>query len=79
MVDSIIGKYSKIDVRRVVAISRSGFTKNALKQAKDASIDTLSLDEALEADWETAVKNVVAALVRSHLVTNSHGGMYCCM
>jgi predicted Mrr-cat superfamily restriction endonuclease len=66
-IDAIIGKYSKIGVRRVVAISRSGFTKNAIKKAKDANIDTLSLGQALEADWETAVKNVIAAMLRSHL------------
>jgi hypothetical protein len=70
-IDAIIGKYSKIGVRRVVAISRSGFTKNAIKKAKDANIDTLSLGQALEADWETAVKNVIAAMLRSHLPTIS--------
>jgi hypothetical protein len=68
-IDAIIGKYSKIRVRRVVAISRSEFTKNAVKKARDANIDTLSLDQALEADWETAVNNVIAAMLRSHLVT----------
>src|SRR3712207_2141412 len=47
-IDAIIGKYSQIGVRRVVAISRSGFTKNAIKKAKDANIDTLSLGQALE-------------------------------
>jgi hypothetical protein len=70
-IDAIIGKCSKIGVRRVVAISRSGFTKNAIKKAKDANIDTLSLGQALEADWETAVKNVIAAMLRSHLPTIS--------
>ncbi len=47
-IDEIIGKYFKIPVRRVVAISRSGFTQNALKKAKDAGIDTLTLGEALD-------------------------------
>jgi hypothetical protein len=68
-IDEIIDKYSKIRVRRVVAISRSGFTKNAFKKAEDAGIDTLLLGEALAADWGTAVKNVTAALLRSRLVT----------
>src|SRR5918994_790893 len=75
-IDAIIGKYSKIRVRRVVAISRSGFTKNAIKKAKDANIDALSLDQALEADWETAVNNVVAAMLRSHLVTRMRSELH---
>ena len=68
-IDEIIDKYSKIRVRRVVAISRSGLTKNAFKKAEDAGIDTLLLGEALAADWATAVENVTAALLRSRLVT----------
>ncbi|CAA9310595.1 MAG: hypothetical protein AVDCRST_MAG93-5198 [uncultured Chloroflexia bacterium] len=68
-IDEIIDKYSKIRVRRVVAVSRSGFTENAFKKAEDAGIDSLLLGEALAADWGTAVKNVTAALLRSRLVT----------
>lgn len=50
-IEELIGKYQHLNVSNVVAVSRSGFTKTALKKAKVFGIQTLTFKEALETDW----------------------------
>ncbi len=51
-IDALIGKAKSIDVDKVVAVSRQGFTKTAAHKAKAHGIDVLSIEEALETDWQ---------------------------
>lgn len=50
-IDQLIGKYRDLPVDRVVAVSRSGFTKAAAEKACANRIDLRSLENALESDW----------------------------
>jgi hypothetical protein len=51
-IDGLIGKSKSLDVNKVVAVSKKGFTNSAIKKANNHGIDTLSTDEAVETDWE---------------------------
>lgn len=50
-IDNLIGKNKSLSVNKVVAVSKSGFTKNAKNKAKANDIDTLTLEEAIDTDW----------------------------
>lgn len=53
-IDQLVGKYS-LTGYRVVAVSRAGFSKNALCQAKAHRIETMTLDEAETVAWPSVV------------------------
>lgn len=50
-IDNLIGKYKNLPVSSVIAVSRSGFTKNAQKKAEMNSIKTLTLELAHVTRW----------------------------
>lgn len=50
-VDSLIGKYKNLDVDKVVAVSNSGFSKNAYLKAKAENIILKTLQEAMQIDF----------------------------
>jgi hypothetical protein len=50
-IDSLIGKYRDLDIHKVVAVSRLGFTPAAKEKAAVNRIDTLTLEQALETNW----------------------------
>lgn len=50
-IDCLIGKYVDLPVDKVIAVSKSGFSKAAHQKAQKNRIDTLTLEEALETDW----------------------------
>jgi hypothetical protein len=50
-IDGLIGKYCNLPIDRVIAVSRCGFTKEALQKAASNQIQTRSLREALETEW----------------------------
>jgi hypothetical protein len=51
-IDGLIGKSKSLLVNKVVAVSKEGFTKTAKKKAQANDIDTLTLEEAIDTDWE---------------------------
>jgi len=54
-IDDLVGKYRHLPIDKVVAVSRLGFTSNALSGAAASTaprIETLTLEEALETDWK---------------------------
>ncbi|HZS62231.1 MAG TPA: hypothetical protein VFA43_23380 [Gemmatimonadaceae bacterium] len=55
-IDELFGKYYMFRadgiVQKVVAVSSSGFTKDAIKRAADYGITALTVKEALDQDWE---------------------------
>lgn len=48
-IDGLIGKYRDLPVEKVVAVSRSGFTRTATKKAKEVNISTVTLEAAIDA------------------------------
>lgn len=52
-IDGLVGKTSSLDVNKVVAVSKKGFAQAAIDKAKSYGIDTLSIEEATEKDWES--------------------------
>lgn len=50
-IDGLIGKYRDLDIHKVIAVSRSGFTPAAKEKAAINRIDTLTLEQALETNW----------------------------
>lgn len=50
-IDSLKGKYRDLSIDKVIAVSKSGFTKQALKKAESLNIDALTLKQAEEAEW----------------------------
>jgi hypothetical protein len=50
-IDQIIGKYRDLDVQKIIAVSRSGFSAQAEAKAAANNIETRTLEEALETNW----------------------------
>jgi hypothetical protein len=50
-IDSLIGKSKSLCINKVVAVSKEGFTETAKKKAIAHNIDILTLEEALDNDW----------------------------
>jgi hypothetical protein len=50
-IDGLIGKYRELDIDRVVAVNRLGFSEEAVQKANANRIQTRSLEKALHADW----------------------------
>lgn len=48
-IDGLIGKYRDLPVGKIVAVSRSGFTKTAIKKAKEVNISTVTLEPTIDA------------------------------
>lgn len=51
-VDSLIGKYSNLDVDKVIAVSNTGFTKSALQKAIAHRIELRTLKDAYDIDFK---------------------------
>jgi hypothetical protein len=54
-VDALIGKYSRLRVNKVVAVSSSGFSGEAERKAAAHNIDTITAEEAARVDWAARV------------------------
>jgi Restriction endonuclease len=52
-IGDLVGKYKNLEVNKVIAVSSSGFTQEALARANFEGIKTLSLVDALSEDWAT--------------------------
>jgi hypothetical protein len=63
-IDALIGKYANLDVQRVVAVSRSGFTPAATAAAEESNgrIATLTFDNALAHDWQKELGGLTVGL-----------------
>jgi len=65
-IDSLIGKYRDLPVDKIIAVSKSGFSKAAVEKAEINRIDTLTLEEALETNWPNEFKRLGIAKVIRH-------------
>jgi hypothetical protein len=52
---NLIGKYSNLDVQKVVAISHTDYSESARQKAGQHNIELLTLQEALATDWVAKV------------------------
>jgi len=52
-IDELIGKTRSMAVNKMVAVSKGGFTKSAITKAQAHEIETLTIEQAIETDWET--------------------------
>jgi hypothetical protein len=50
-IDCLIGKYQNLDVHKVIAVSNSGFSKNAFLKAKANGIDLKTIEDAFQIDF----------------------------
>lgn len=66
-IDSIVGRYEHLPVHKVVAVSKSGFTKSAVAAAKHSKIVTITLGEALASDWPGEVARFKVGLATWNL------------
>lgn len=57
-IDGLIGKYRNIDVNKVVAVSKAGFSKSAQEKAQSCGIETMTLKRALTIDWPKEYKRL---------------------
>ncbi len=62
-IESLVGRYEHLPVHKVIAVSRSGFTRSASRAASHANIDIVTLAEALAADWPGEVARFKAGFV----------------
>jgi hypothetical protein len=54
------GKFEHLDVDRVVAVARQGFTAEATAKARIWRIDTLTLAEAGSQDWSATIRTIAS-------------------
>lgn len=47
----LYGKYQNLPIEKVIAVSSSGFSKTAIKEAKELKIELMTIQKALTTDW----------------------------
>jgi hypothetical protein len=55
-IDAMHGKHAHLPTDKLVLVSRSGFTRPAIKKAADLGIEVISFEEAFSTDWDLAVR-----------------------
>lgn len=55
-IDNLIGKYSRLSVNQVVAISSSPFSQTAKAKAAKHNIEAIAVNEALTTDWANRIE-----------------------
>ena len=55
-IDSLIGKYSQINVNHIVAIAQTRFAPAAKEKARQNDIELITINEALTADWRASIE-----------------------
>ncbi|SFO38501.1 restriction endonuclease [Nitrosospira briensis] len=50
-IDGLLGKYRNLDIQKIIAVSRSGFSRAAEAKARAGGIETRLLPQCIEADW----------------------------
>ena len=55
-IEEMAGKHQALQTNKLVLVSRSGFTKPAIVKAKAREIETLTIEEAYETDWNLALR-----------------------
>jgi len=68
-IDHLVGKFKDLDVHKVIAVSKSGFSQKAIEKAIVEQIDTCTLEQALNTNWsEEFIKLGIAAVTQQVFV-----------
>lgn len=62
-IEAIAGKYEHLPVHKIIAVSKSGFTKSAEDAAAHRNFATVTLQQALDVDWPQEVARYRIGLV----------------
>ena len=71
-IDNLIGKYSRLRVNQVVAVSSSPFSETAKTKAAKHNIEAITVNEALTTDWVNRIerwKGMVHSFTLMRIVT----------
>jgi hypothetical protein len=55
-IDGLIGKYSRLKVNQIIAVSSSPFSDSAKTKAADHNIEAITVNEALTTDWVNRIQ-----------------------
>jgi hypothetical protein len=55
-IDNLIGKYSRLKVNQIVAVSSSSFSETAKTKATKHNIEAITVNEALTTDWRNRIE-----------------------
>jgi len=66
-VEGIYAKHQDLRINKTVAVSRSGFTKEAVAKADKLKIDALTLEQAVELDWLKVLPSLKVITLSSFL------------
>lgn len=67
-IEGISAKHRDLPIHKSIAVSKSGFYKPALKKAEALKIDTLSLKEASDLDWQSMLDGMPPVQIESFLL-----------
>lgn len=62
-IDALDGKSRSLGINKVIAISESGFTKGALKEASARKIETMTLSEAENINWHSKILSILKVVL----------------
>lgn len=80
-VDRMIGTHGSLPTNKLILVSQSGFTPEAIRKAEAHGATTLSLEQAKAADWAAAVRStrvvkveaiVLPSLVKATVILDEH-------
>src|SRR5512133_876007 len=57
-IDQLHGRYRDLEIDKVIAVARGGFTSGARRKAEAVGIEILTLDEANATDWEGQIAEI---------------------
>jgi hypothetical protein len=66
-IDELIGKFSNVNIDKVVAVSSHGFSDAATRKAEAHGIKTYSLDEAMGVNWPKALEDMAVVMYKLEL------------
>ena len=67
-IDSIIGKHANLKIDKTIVVSKSGFSKWALKKALARKLHPITLEEAKNTDWAFLIRNSTEIKMMSFLL-----------
>lgn len=59
-VEKMISKHANLTTNKLILVSNSGFTNNALRKCEFYNIESLSFESATKIDWEARLNNLTA-------------------
>ncbi len=67
-VEKMFQKHQFLSTNKLILVSRSGFSRNAIKKAEFHNILELTLEDAIDQNWLQKIKSVVISTCKLHIV-----------